>query len=93
MKGLRSLSFLASDCGLCLPAFVLMLFGLCMVASASFAVAHQMRGSPFYFLLHQGAFFVLALLVMWLVVSQPIQRWLRLAPYLLLQSPTQPNTR
>jgi cell division protein FtsW len=49
--------------------------GLVMVASASIAVADRTIGSPFYYLLRQGAYVGAGLLLGGLVVALPLRFW------------------
>jgi cell division protein FtsW len=70
-----------------IPALLLLALGLLMVASASIPVAADPRtghGQPFYFLIRQGAFVLIGLLVAGVLFQIPVARWRRASPLLLL---------
>ncbi|CAK0750601.1 essential cell division protein FtsW [Gammaproteobacteria bacterium] len=62
----------------------LILMGLIMVGSASISIATDQSGNPFYFLIRQGVYVGLGLLLGWQVLRIPLRFWERLGPHLLL---------
>jgi cell division protein FtsW len=56
-------------------ALALLAIGLVMVASASIAVADRVVGSPFYYLLRQGAYVGIGLSLAALIVTIPLRFW------------------
>ncbi len=64
----------------------LVLLGLIMVGSASISIASDHNGNPFYFLLRQGIYVGLGLVVSWQALRLPLRFWERLGPYFLLFS-------
>lgn len=67
-----------------IPAGLLLLLGLLMVASASMPIADARTGQPFYFLIRQSVFALVGLLAAGLVFQVPMSRWRRSGPLLLL---------
>ncbi len=67
-----------------IAGLLLLAMGLLMVASASMPIADRQTGQPFYFLIRQGAFAVLGLVVAAVVFQIPMMRWRRLGPTLLV---------
>lgn len=65
-------------------AMVLSIVGLLTVASASMVISDQQYHHPFYFLLHQGVYWVAALVVGMLVFRLEPRFWLRFSGYALL---------
>lgn len=65
-------------------AMVLSIMGLLTVASASMVISDQQYHHPFYFLLHQGMYWVAALVVGVLVFRLEPRFWLRFSGYALL---------
>lgn len=75
---------LSFDPFLLLTVLALMLIGFVMIASASMDVAARDFGSPYFFIMRQGIFLVLALMALAIVSSIPIHLWQRLSVPLLI---------
>lgn len=70
-----------------ISTLLLLALGLLMVASASIPIGADPRtgqGQPFHFLIRQGAFVLIGLLVSGVVFQVPMTRWRRAGPLLLL---------
>ncbi|WP_170069226.1 putative lipid II flippase FtsW [Marinobacterium halophilum] len=65
-------------------ALALMLIGLVMITSASMDVAARDFGSPLYFIVRHGSFFVLALVAAGLALMVPVRAWKQYDVVLLL---------
>lgn len=61
----------------------LMVFGLVMVASASFPVSTRLTGQPFYFMTRHALFLLLSLCAAAVVLQIPTQKWLQYSSWLL----------
>ena len=70
-----------------ISTLLLLALGLLMVASVSISIGADPRtgqGQPFHFLIRQGAFVLIGLLVSGVVFQVPMTRWRRAGPLLLL---------
>jgi cell division protein FtsW len=65
---------------------VLSIMGLLVVSSASMVISDRYFNHPFYFLLHQGLYWLLALAVGLVVMRVPMQWWGRMSGYCLLMA-------
>jgi len=74
------------DHALLLAIMTLGLFGAVMIASASMAIAHEMTGSPFYFVTRQIFFLSLGAFVGVLVFRLPLAVWEQYGPHLIVLS-------
>lgn len=72
------------DIWLLLATLILLGLGLVMVASSSMMIAERQVGQPFYYLIRQGMFVSLGLLVGWLAFQMPLQQWKKMGPLLFL---------
>jgi len=72
------------DLQLLISSLALLLFGLIMVGSASISIASDFTGNSFYFLMRQGIYVSLGLLLGWMLLWIPLRFWERLGPYFLL---------
>ena len=57
------------------PAVLLMIVGLLMVASASMVISDQSYGQPFHFLFRQGAYYVIGVIIAYMAVRTPMKFW------------------
>lgn len=69
---------------LAVSALILLVLGAVMVASASITVAARELGEPWHYLIKQGAFAGIGLVLAAVVVQIPLARWQQLALPLLL---------
>lgn len=69
-----------------IPAGALLALGVLFVYSASFAVAEHRYGNPYHFVLRQGVWILLGILLFALVQRIPMEIWRRRAPLLFLFS-------
>jgi len=72
------------DTWLLLPALLLLVLGLVMVASASITIAEKQHAEPFYFFWRQLAYVLAGLLFGFAVLRMRIDRWEKLGPALLV---------
>lgn len=72
------------DYWLLITVFVLLAFGLLMVASASMVVSDWRFHTPFHFLLHQAAYVFAGLFLGFIVTKVPLKFWEKIGPYLLM---------
>jgi cell division protein FtsW len=75
------------DGGVLLTAFLLLIFGLVMVYSASISLAEASKftgGNPAYFLQRQALFFGVSVVAGMLVFQIPVRMWQQAAPWLFL---------
>jgi len=64
--------------------FSIALIGIVMVASASIAISERLVGHPFYFLIRQGCFFGIGIILAYYASRIPMAYWFEIAPTLLL---------
>lgn len=76
----------ALDYGLLWAIFILMGFGLLMLTSASIPQAQENFAQPFYFLLRQGLFMAIGLMVGAVALRLPLAFWRNSGPLLLAVS-------
>lgn len=69
---------------LLIPAIMLTIIGLLMVASASLAISSKDFGSPFHFFMHQSVYVLMGLCVALTVSRVQLSFWHRYSPYLLI---------
>lgn len=74
------------DLPLLLAVIALLALGLLMVGSASISIADRQLGAPFHYLLRQGAYVAVGVLLAIITVQIPLAVWQRLGPLLLLAS-------
>ncbi len=74
------------DIPLLLAVAVLLALGLLMVGSASISIADRQLGAPFHYLLRQGIYVMVGVLMAFITVQIPLAAWQRLGPLLLLAS-------
>lgn len=72
------------DLWVLVSGLLLLALGLLMVTSASMPIAERQTGQPFYFLIRQGAFALVGLVIAGMVFQVPMTRWRQWAPQLLL---------
>lgn len=73
--------------GLLLTVAVTLLgLGLVMIASASLGIAERQSGDPFYYLIRQGLYAVLGLVLARQAAKVPLATWQEISPLLLLGS-------
>lgn len=72
------------DPWLLVSTLLLLVLGLLMVTSASMPIADRQLGQPFYFLIRQGIYVGLGLMLGTLILLLPLQIWYRLRAVLLL---------
>jgi len=72
------------DVWVLLSTFFLLVVGLLMVASASMVISDQQYGSPFHFLLHELAYVILGIMLIFFVIRIPIAFWRNNGIFLLL---------
>lgn len=72
------------DARLLLAGLLLLTMGLLMVTSASMPIADRQMGQPFYFLIRQGTYVGIGLLLGALAFLLPLEVWYRLRVVLLL---------
>jgi len=65
-------------------ALVLLAIGVVMVASASMTVAERAFDAPWHYLIRQGAFVALGVVLGWCALQIPLARWRQLALPLML---------
>jgi len=73
-----------SDLPLLLAVIALLALGLLMVGSASISIADRQLGAPFHYLLRQGAYVSVGVVLAIITVQIPLAVWQRLGPLLLL---------
>lgn len=74
------------DIPLLLAVAALLALGLLMVGSASISIADRQVGAPFHYLVRQGAYVGVGIVLAILAVQIPLAVWQRLGPVLLLLS-------
>ncbi|GAB4289626.1 MAG: putative lipid II flippase FtsW [Thiohalomonadaceae bacterium] len=74
------------DISLLLAVAALLAIGLLMVGSASISIADRQVGAPFHYLLRQGAYVGVGIVLAIMTVQIPLAVWQRLGPVLLLLS-------
>ncbi len=74
------------DQGLLLTAFALVMVGVLMVASASFAISQKQFGMPFHFFYHHLFYVLVGLLAAGACLFIPLNVWQGFAPYAFLLS-------
>lgn len=74
------------DLPLLIGVLGILLLGLIMVGSASITIAADHSDNPFYFLIRQGIYVGIGLVLGWQILRLPLRFWERLGPYLLLFS-------
>lgn len=74
------------DLPLLLAVIALLALGLLMVGSASISIADRQLGAPFHYLLRQGVYVGVGVLLAIITVQIPLAVWQRLGPLLLLVS-------
>ncbi len=72
------------DTPLLVAAGLLLVLGLLMVASASMPIAERQAGEPFHYLLRQGSYVLVALVLGAMTLRVPMAWWRRHGPLLLL---------
>lgn len=72
------------DIPLLLAVITLLALGLLMVGSASISIADRQLGAPFHYLLRQGVYVSVGVLLAIITVQIPLAAWQRLGPLLLL---------
>ncbi len=74
------------DVPLLLAVTALLALGLLMVGSASISIADRQLGAPFHYLLRQGVYVAVGVLMAFVTVQVPLAVWQRIGPLLLLSS-------
>jgi cell division protein FtsW len=74
------------DVPLLLAVAALLALGLLMVGSASISIADRQLGAPFHYLLRQGVYVAVGMLMAFVTVQVPLAVWRRVGPLLLLSS-------
>jgi cell division protein FtsW len=74
------------DVPLLLAVAALLALGLLMVGSASISIADRQLGAPFHYLLRQGVYVAVGVLMAFVTVQVPLAVWQRIGPLLLLSS-------
>lgn len=74
------------DLPLLLAVLAVLALGLLMVGSASISIADRQLGAPFHYLVRQGAYVAVGVLLAIITVQIPLAVWQRLGPLLLLSS-------
>ena len=72
------------DYGLLLAMLALLGIGLVMVASASLSIAERQTGEPFYYLLRQGSYVVMGLVLALATYRLPLEFWEQVGPMVLI---------
>ena len=57
------------------PAVLLMVVGLLMVASASMVISDQSYGQPFHFLFRQCIYYVMGIIIACVAIKTPMSVW------------------
>jgi len=74
------------DTYLILVVAILLTLGLVMVGSASIDIADRQTGDPFYYLIRQGGYVTVALVMAVVAFRVPLTFWERIGPLMLLAS-------
>ena len=77
-------SYHRQDYYLAITTFLLVVFGLIMIASASVVQSFEATGSNNYYLLRQGGFAIFGLIIWWILQKLDYHFWKRAATILML---------